>query len=96
MERISEYYSDPGNNPLLYEDWAISDLFRDKRQRSLISIIVFQLKTLLITSHMFDPSHNALIIIHQRVKQLDYLSQSWSVITTRMRRNLIPELHHSY
>ena len=38
------------------------------RQRSLISIIVFQLKTLLthITSHMFDPSHNGagpLIII---------------------------------
>ena len=92
MERISEYYSGPGNNPLLYEDWAISDLFRDKRhrQRSLISIIVFQLKTLLthITHVWSIPQCSD---YHPSVKQLDCLSQSLSYHhPTRMLRNLIP------
>ena len=87
------FHSDlPGNNPLLYEDWAISDLFRDKRhrQRSLISIIVFQLKTLLthITHVWSIPQCSD---YHPSVKQLDCLSQSLSYHhPTRMLRNLIP------
>ena len=106
MERRWIIIPSSGNNPLLYKDGAISELFRAREhkiwrysQRYLSSTkLYFNSDT--PHSHMFDPSHNrarTLIIIQillMIVKQLSDSSHSDDHIRMFEEPNT-PELHHS-